>query len=140
MGGGGRYDKLAEALGGPPAPGIGFGIGIERVLLACDAEGTFPAPEATVDVWIVDTTETGAARELSHRLRQAGVRVDRAFDARSMKAQFKAADRSGARLAVVVGADEAAAGTVTLRDLRAGEQRSVPAADLVSHVREALAP
>ena len=56
IGGGGRYDGLVEQLGGPPTPGIGFGAGIERILLACDAEGVFAAPESTVDVFVVDTT------------------------------------------------------------------------------------
>ena len=138
IGGGGRYDKLAEALGGPPTPGIGFGIGIERVLLACDAEGVFPAPPAALDVWVVDTTDSGLGRDLLHRVREGGVRADRALDGRSMKAQFKAADRSGARVALVVGADEAAEGTVTVRDLQSGDQRSVPAADVVDHVRKLL--
>jgi histidyl-tRNA synthetase len=105
IGGGGRYDGLAEQLGGPSTPGIGFGIGIERVLLACDAEGVFPAPSATVDVFVVDVTGS-AALSLVHELRDAGVRADRAFDGRSMKAQFKLADRSGARLAVIVGPQE----------------------------------
>ena len=63
IGGGGRYDGLAEQLGGPATPGIGFGAGIERILLACDAEGVFGAPESTVDVWIIDTD--GAARPRS---------------------------------------------------------------------------
>src|SRR6266550_7412245 len=56
IGGGGRYDGLAEQLGGPPTPGIGFGIGIERVLLACDAEDVFLAPDGAVDVFVVDVT------------------------------------------------------------------------------------
>ena len=56
IGGGGRYDGLAEELGAPPTPGIGFGLGIERMLLACDAEGVFPVPPAPVDVFVVDTT------------------------------------------------------------------------------------
>ena len=138
VGGGGRYDKLAEALGGPPTPGIGFGMGIERLLLACDAEGVFPVPESAVDVWVVDTTGGTAALALTHELRAAGVSADRSFDGRSMKSQFKSADRSGARLALVVGDQEAAAGTVTLRDLRGGEQETVGRADVVEHVRKLL--
>ena len=67
MGGGGRYDKLAEALGGPPTPGIGFGMGIERLLLACDAEGVFPVPDGAVDVFVVDTTGGAAATRLTRR-------------------------------------------------------------------------
>ena len=138
VGGGGRYDKLAEALGGPPTPGIGFGMGIERLLLACDAEDVFPVPEVAVDVFIVDTTKESAATLLAAELRGAGIGADRAFDGRSMKSQFKQADRSGARLAVIVGAREAAEGTVTVRDLRTGDQEVVPRADFVDHVRKRL--
>jgi len=138
VGGGGRYDGLAEALGGPPTPGIGFGLGIERLLLACDAEGVFPAPTAAVDVFVVDTTGGGQALELTHELRRAGVSADRAFDGRSMKAQFKAADRSGARLALVVGERELADATVTVRDLTAGDQEAVGRHDVVAHVRKRL--
>ncbi len=138
VGGGGRYDKLAEALGGPPTPGIGFGMGIERLLLACDAEGVFAGPAWAVDVWVVDTTGGSAALALTHELRAAGVSSDRSFDGRSMKSQFKSADRSGARLALVVGDNELAAGTVTLRDLRAGDQETVGRADVVEHVRLCL--
>jgi histidyl-tRNA synthetase len=143
VGGGGRYDKLTEALGGPSTPGIGFGMGIERLLLACDAENVFPVPEARVEVFVVDTTKelvggATAATLLAGLLRDAGIGADRAFDRRSMKSQFKQADRSGARLAVVMGDREAADGTVTLRDLRTGDQEVVPRADLVDHVRKRL--
>jgi len=138
VGGGGRYDKLAEALGGPPTPGIGFGLGIERLLLACDAEGVFGVPRSNVDVWVVDTTGGAAALGLTHDLRAAGISADRSFDGRSMKSQFKSADRSGARLALVVGDNELAASTVTLRDLRGGEQETVDRADILEHVQERL--
>jgi len=138
VGGGGRYDGLTEALGGPPTPGIGFGLGIERLLLACDAEGVFPAPTATVEVFVVDTTGGREALELTHELRRAGVAADRAFDARSMKAQFKAADRSGARLALVVGERERAEATVTVRDLGDGDQETVGRNDVVAHVVKRL--
>ena len=118
IGGGGRYDGLVEALGGPATPGIGFGTGIERVLLACDAEGVFPAVDTAVAVYVVDTTGGERARDLVTELRRAGVSADRAYDSRSMKSQMKSADRSGAALVLIVGDDEAAAGTVVLRDLR----------------------
>ncbi|MGH9264729.1 MAG: histidine--tRNA ligase [Acidimicrobiales bacterium] len=138
VGGGGRYDKLAEALGGPPTPGIGFGLGIERLMLACDAEGVFPLPAPAVHVWVVDTTGGSAALALTQELRAAGIGADRSFDGRSMKAQFKAADRSGARLAIVVGEQEAASRTVTLRDLRGGDQQTVDRAEVLKHVQELL--
>ncbi len=118
VGGGGRYDGLAEALGGPSTPGIGFGMGIERLLLAADAEGVWPEPGSGVDVFVVDVTGGDRARDLTSALRRSGLGADRGFDGRSMKSQMKAADRSGARFAAIVGEDEAAAGVVTLRDLR----------------------
>jgi histidyl-tRNA synthetase len=145
IGGGGRYDGLAEALGGPRTPGIGFGAGVERVLLACDAEGVFDvdradvAHHAHVDVFVVDTAGGDDARDVTDELRAAGVSTDRSFDNRSMKAQFKAADRSGARVAVVIGPDESAARTATVRPLRdGGEQETIGRADLVDHLRKRL--
>lgn len=139
IGGGGRYDGLVESLGGPPTPGIGFGSGIERVLLTCDAEGVFEVPPPAVEVFVVDVTGGAEARSLTRALRLAGVGADRAFDGRSMKAQMKAADRSGAALVAIVGADEVAAGTVTVRDLRGeGGQRSVPRSEVVDHLRRTL--
>ena len=116
--GGGRYDGLVEALGGRPTPGIGFGSGIERVLLACDAEEVFSAQTKPLDVFVVDLTDGAQAVQLTTQLRRAGLSADRAFDARSMRAQMKAADRSGARLAVIVGAREVADGVVGVRRLR----------------------
>jgi histidyl-tRNA synthetase len=121
IGGGGRYDGLVEALGGPPTPGIGFGSGIERVLLTCDAEGVFDVPPVGIDVFVVDVAGGEHARAITLELRRAGIRADRGFDRRSMKSQMKSADRSGAAWAVIIGDDEAATGTVILRDLR-GEQ------------------
>jgi histidyl-tRNA synthetase len=137
IGGGGRYDGLVEMLGGPPTPGIGFGIGIERLLLACDAEGVFPVAPPGLDAYLVDVVGGEVARDITAELRRAGLRADRAFDGRSMKSQLKSADRSGARVALIVGPDEVAAGTVSLRPLRGtGEQRSVARAEVVEAVWE----
>ena len=139
IGGGGRYDGLVESLGGPPTAGIGFGSGIERVLLTCDAEGVFDALPGAVDVFVVDAAGGGHARDLTLELRRAGLGADRAFDGRSMKSQMKAADRSGARLVAIVGDDEAAAGTVTVRHMDGDRaQTSVARDDLVAHVRAAV--
>ena len=139
IGGGGRYDGLAELLGGPPTPGIGFGAGIERILLACDAEGAFPVPPSSIDVFVVDVTGGEAARDLTAVLRRSGIAADRAFGARSMKAQMKLADRSGAPLAILVGEAEAAAGTVTIRHMaEGGGQTQSDRDDVVSSVRRAL--
>jgi len=133
--GGGRYDGLIEQLGGPPTPGIGFGSGIERVLLTCDAEGVFAAPPKRLDAFVVDVTGGGAATVLTQQLRLAGVHADRAFDARSMKAQMKVAGKSGARFAAIVGEDELAKEVVTVRNLETGEQATVGWTDLPDHIQ-----
>ncbi len=139
IGGGGRYDGLVEALGGPPTAGVGLALGIERTLLACDDEGVFPPPSAHVDVFVVDTTGGLAALTISEALRAVGVSADRAFDQRSMKSQMKAADRSGASLAVIIGSDELAAGQAVVRPLRGGgEQTVVDRADLLPAIRRHL--
>jgi histidyl-tRNA synthetase len=127
-------------LGGPPTPGIGFGSGIERVLLACNAEGVFAASPAPLDAYVVDTTGGDAARDLTAALRRSGLRADRAFDGRSLKAQMRLADRSGARLALIVGPEEQRTGTVAVKPLRTpGAQSSVPRADAVAVVHAARA-
>jgi histidyl-tRNA synthetase len=139
IGGGGRYNGLVESLGGPSTPGIGFGSGVERVLLACDAEDVFATPSTEVEVFVVDVAGGEAARDLCALLRAAGMRADRAFDGRSMKSQMKSADKSGARLALLVGEDEVAKGTVTLRHLRGdGDQESIPRDEIVERVRSLL--
>lgn len=143
--GGGRYDGLVEALGGRPTPGIGFGSGIERVLLACDAEEVFASQVEPLDVFVVDLTDGAQAVQLTTLLRRAGLSADRAFDSRSMRAQMKAADRSGARLAVIVGTREVADGVLGIRRLRsdaeAGDaaQVVVERAALLDEVRRLLA-
>ena len=140
VGGGGRYDGLVEELGGPPTPGIGFALGVDRILLACDAEGASGGASPPVQVFVVDVAGGQNAAVLCDRLRQAGLGVDRAFGGRSMKAQMKRADRSGASVAVIVGPDEQAAGTATVRDMRpGGGQRQVPEPEVVVAVAEMLA-
>jgi histidyl-tRNA synthetase len=134
VGGGGRYDGLVEQLGGPPTPGIGFGLGIERILIACDAAGAFGVPAERLDVFVIDTTRGSAARDIARELRAAGLRVDRAFDSRSFKSQLTAALRSGARLAVAI-EDPG----ITIRTLQEkGEPVSVDRANLLSTLTERL--
>jgi histidyl-tRNA synthetase len=122
IGGGGRYDRLAEEMGGPPTAAIGFGIGIERVLIACDAEGVFGAPASRVDVFVVDGVGGTEALVLIEELRASGLRADRAYGGRAFRRQMQAADKSGARYSVVLGAKELAAGKVAIKDLESGDQ------------------
>jgi histidyl-tRNA synthetase len=139
LGGGGRYDGLVESLGGPPTHGVGFALGLDRTLLACDDEGVFGAPDVAVDVFVVDTTGGLEALLLTTAVRGGGFRADRAYERRSMKSQMKLADRSGARVAVIVGSNELDAGTVVVRPLRGGgEQFAVPRAELLDHLTKAL--
>lgn len=127
LGGGGRYDGLAELLGGPPTPGVGLAMGLDRVLLAATEAPTTGGLEA----WVViaDPDLRSAALDLTARLRGRGLRVGIDLGDRSVKAQFKAADRAGAARALVVGA-EWNEGRVTVRDLESGEQSLVKTAEV----------
>ncbi len=135
IGGGGRYDQLAEQLGGAPTPGIGFGMGIERLLIACDAEGVFATRTPRVDVFVVNGLGTGGDTEVAGLvavLRENGLRVERAYGDRSVKAQWKAADRSRAVYGVMLGRAEAGRNAAAVKDLRSGEQVEVSRDALVA--------
>ena len=138
IGGGGRYDGLIEQLGGPPTPGIGFALGLDRTLLACDAENVFAAPRTNVSVFVVDTTGGMHAAEVCNLLRNNAISADRAFDNRSMKAQMKAADRSGATIALIIGTDEVAAGHIIVRPMNSGQQYAIAQDQVVAAIRSEL--
>jgi len=139
IGGGGRYDGLAESLGGKSVAGVGFGSGIERILATCDAEGVFSGFTSAVDVFVVDVTGGDVARDLILELRRAGVSADRAWMGRSMKSQMKQADRSGAKVGLIIGGDELEAGVVLVRDLRVETgQQPVARADLMAELARRL--
>jgi histidyl-tRNA synthetase len=134
--GGGRYDGIAEALGGPPTPGVGFGMGLERVLLAL-ADEDVPAPrEENLGLFVVALGDEGrmAGRRLAMELRAAGVSVGLPYDERPLKAQLKQADHSGASFTAIVGEREVADGTVTLRRMSDGTQDTVPTADVAERL------
>jgi len=136
VGGGGRYDQLAEQMGGPPTPGIGFGIGIERVLIACDAEGALPPPQHRLDAFVVDDVGDGSAVSLVNDLRMAGLRADRAYGGRSLKAQMKIANRSHAAYAVILGRVEVERGTVAVKRMDTGDQLEVHREQVAGWLRE----
>jgi histidyl-tRNA synthetase len=134
VGGGGRYDDLVEAIGGPSTPGVGFGTGLERILLALSRSGaTPPSPEPPVVYLVALTPE--ARREvfvLAHEIRAGGGGAELDYMTRSAKGQMKQAGRSGARYAFIVGEQELADRSVTVRDLASGEERPLSRTEAVS--------
>jgi histidyl-tRNA synthetase len=141
IGGGGRYDGLMATLGGQPLSGIGFGLGVDRTLLACRVEGVTPWSQARCDVFGVALGDAAKRRlvVLASQLRRAGVRVDLAYGGRGLKGAMKAADRSGAKLALVLGERDLEAGTVGVKDLESGEQQAVALDEVTESVVAALA-
>jgi len=142
IGGGGRYDGLSEDIGGPPLPGIGFAVGLDRIVLAVESErpGASAQTGTGCQVFGVPLGEGAHADVLTlmTALRRAGVRADMAFGTRGLKGAMKAADRSGAAFAALIGEQERSHGTVRMRDLVNGEQWDVPATDAAAWLIERL--
>ena len=136
---GGRYDGLAEELGGSPTPGVGFAMGLDRVALAMTREGVAGAAARASRCFVVavgDGDARAAARRLVDRLRDAGVPAERSYEDRPLKAQLKMADRAGAAYAAILGERELRDGAVTLRRLADGEQDTVPLDGVVARLEE----
>lgn len=140
IGGGGRYDGLMAQLGGRDLSGIGFGLGVDRALLALRAEGKTVGETARVDVYAVPLGGDAKVRlaVLGAQLRAAGVRVDVAYGDRSLKGAMKGADRSGATIALVAGDRDLEAGTIGVKNLSTGEQVNVAIDDVVDDVLSRL--
>jgi histidyl-tRNA synthetase len=137
IGGGGRYDRLVETLGGKPTPGVGFGSGIERLLIALEAQQVALPLEQRPRVWLV--AHGDAARDynwsLLRELRAAGVRADMDVSGRSVKSQFKLAEREQAAWVAVAGESEIASGTVMLKNSQTREQSPVPRDQLLARLQ-----
>ncbi len=140
IGGGGRYDRLMQEYDGPATPGLGFALGFERTLLAMEACGATVEglPKSDVYVARVDASVGGAAFSLVSALRDAGIAAETDHQGRSLKSQFKQADRLGARLVAVLGPDEVAAGQVKLRDMGTKEETTVAITEAASAVSAML--
>jgi histidyl-tRNA synthetase len=141
MFGGGRYDGLAEQLGGRATPGVGFGFGLDRLMLVLEKEGlTPPAAARRLDAYVIAIGDAarGERIRLVDELRLAGISVDYDLLDRAPNGQMRNADRLGARTAVIVGDDEVARQEVTVRVLATGEEKSVPRADVVARMRAGL--
>lgn len=136
--GGGRYDHLVEALGGPEMPGVGFGLGIERLLLLLESQGIeIPKPQKP-DVFLAFIGDEAKAKalELALALRRTGLSVFLDPCGRNVKGQFKYADRVGARRTVIIGEDELASSSATVRDMEGGEQKKVAFEKLAEEFKE----
>ena len=136
--GGGRYDGLVEEIGGPATPGIGFAMGLERVLLALQSQNLLPASKAAMEVFVVAPKPEVAALTFQtvEKLREAGLKTAYDYRQGSMKSQMKAADRSGAGYVLIFGEDEVARNMVTLRDMKTADkehnQKEIPLADITT--------
>ena len=137
--GGGRDDNLVEELGGPSIPAAGFGMGIERLLMLLDSEGVqLPCPD-TLDVFVTYMGQAKlAAFRLVEELRAAGIKADMDHCGRSLKAQFKFANKTGAPLTATLGEEELAQGVVKLRDMNTRQERIAPMAEVAEAIHEML--
>lgn len=140
LAGGGRYNGLTEELGGPATPGIGFGMGIERLLLALEVEGVEIPVEEALDCYVVALGDEAVKASVSivHNLRNEGIQVDKDYQNRKMKAQFKSADRLNAKFVVVLGEEELTREIVLLREMATGEQIEVPIKELNEKIKAKL--
>jgi len=135
--GGGRYDGLAEELGGPPTPGVGFGSGLERIILTMKQQGIEvpPIPSPDIAVAYLGSEAKKIALKLLADLRAAGISAECAFGNRSLKAQLRQADRLGTSFTIIVAERELSTGKVTVRDMQKGEQHEVAIEDLASWLK-----
>lgn len=138
IGGGGRYDGLMATLGGQDLSGIGFGLGIDRILLAMEAENLPPRIEDYTDLFVVSLGENARTRSfiMIQELRNQGFVVEQSYGERGLKGAMKAADKSGARFSIVVGDAEITTGSVELKDMATGEAISVTLSALASTLAE----
>jgi histidyl-tRNA synthetase len=141
LGGGGRYDNLVEQLGGRPTPGVGFGSGLERLLIALQEQGVeIQRPQSAPLVWLISQYDDARAANflLMNELRAAGIDADMDLAGRAMKAQFALSDRAKADYALIVGESELKDQAVQIKDLVAREQVTVPRADVLDRMRRLL--
>jgi histidyl-tRNA synthetase len=138
LGGGGRYDGLSESLGGPSLPSIGWAMGVDRTVLALEAEGIELAPGARCEVYVVPLGDAARRRAVTlvASLREVGISTDLAYGARGLKGAMRGADRSGARFTLIVGDRDLEVGVAQCKDMISGKQTPVPLASVVDDLRK----
>jgi histidyl-tRNA synthetase len=137
IGGGGRYNGLVGQVGGPDQPGVGLGLGLERIMLVLAAQGVELLAEKPLDAYLIALGEAAEqeATRLAYELRGAGLQVDKDYTGRKMKAQLKSADRFEARYVAIIGDDELAQGVATVKMMATGEQTAVPLSVLAEYLK-----
>lgn len=140
LAGGGRYNGLVEELGGPETPGIGFALSVERLLMALEAENIELPIDDALDSYVIAMGEKAElkAAELVNQLRQAGIQVDKDYQGKKFKAQFKAADRLKAKFVLILGENELAENKIEIKNMQTGEQVSISLPDIVSYLTEQI--
>jgi len=138
--GGGRYDNLAEAIGGKHTPGVGFAAGLERIVLTMEQQGCSFGKEPALEVFVVAVgdIERKEALKLMHEFRKAGISADMDFNGKSFRAQLKVANQMGAPIVCILGEEELKAGKVSIKDMETGQQVEVPLEEGVPFVRTKL--
>ncbi|MFC3039158.1 histidine--tRNA ligase [Virgibacillus xinjiangensis] len=140
LAGGGRYNGLVEELDGPATPGIGFGMGLERLLMALDAENIEVPLDDQLDCFLIAVGEEAEYESVRilHDLRNNGIQVDKDYQGRKMKAQFKAADRNQAKFVLVLGEDELQKQMINIKSMETGDQAEIPLTDLTERLQQIL--
>jgi histidyl-tRNA synthetase len=136
--GGGRYDLLAEQLGGKPTPAVGFASGIERLLMVMEAQNLIRTSERTLDIYVCLLGEKVSVQGMfwTQQLRSAGFKVDRDYQQRSLKAQMRDANKQQAKIVLLLGEDELGKKIFTVKDMKAGVQTTVPFSDIISYLKK----
>lgn len=137
IGGGGRYNGLVEEIGGPQTAGIGFGLGMERILMALEAEGIHLPVQTSLDCYLITIGDKAKdfGPSLLYKMRSAGMSVDKDYLDKKVKAQFKSADRLDAKFVAVLGDEELDKGVINVKDLASGEQKETKLSEFVSFIK-----
>ncbi len=137
--GGGRYDDLVKQMGGPQLSGIGFAIGLERLVILCDAEKVFDEFKKEIDCYVINLdAKADYALQISQLLRENGLITEMDYYGRSLKAQFKSSEKKNARFVLIIGEDEINTNTVTLKDTLTKAQENVKKEELVSRIDQLM--
>jgi len=140
LSGGGRYTGLVEEVGGPATSGIGFAMSLERLLMALEAEGVELPIDEGLDCYLVALGEEAekVSVRVAYQLRKAGIQVDKDYLGKKMKAQFKTADRLGAKFVLILGDREVEENVINVKDMVSGEQKEIPLDDIETHMKNQL--